>query len=146
MDVYEAPVRLLLRKLHARDRSKWTIAQLEEAVNQLAATFPRAQLLGDRGVLLNDIRAATALGDRVAVLEGSPPKPVHVKGPRLQPTVPYRAGQFLRRRGSWGNLTEQDWLDFAALMGYDADHMVQARAALTGPFHAIRGWLEEEEQ
>lgn len=146
MDIYEVPARLLLRKLHARDRSQWTIAQLEQAVNKLAKTFPKAQLTGDKGTLLNDIRAAVNLGDYVRVLEGKPPKPVHSKGPRLTDTVPYHAGKFLRGR-NWNNrLTEQDWLDFAALRGYDTDRIHQARAAMTAAFHAIRGWLEEEQK
>lgn len=146
MDVFEVPVRLLLRKLHARDRSKWTIAQLEQAVNKLAESFPKAQLPGDKGTLLNDIRAAINLGDTVRVLEGEPPKPVRDKGPRLAETVPYHAGRFLRGR-NWNNrLTEQDWLDFAALRGYDATRIHQARAAMTAAFHAIRGWLDVEQR
>ncbi len=141
MDIFEIPARALLRKLHARDRSKWTIEKLTEAVNKLAVTFPKAQLSGERGTLLNDIRAAISLGDSVVVLEGSPPKPVREKGPRLCPTVPYRAGQFLHQRAWKNKLTEQDWEEFAAEMGYDADRMLQARAAMTAAFHTIRGWL-----
>ena len=146
MEIYETQARSLLKRLSARDRSQWPLHRIQTAVNGIAENYPKAQIAGKLGELLNDVRGALQLQDEIKVLPGGIPRKKREKGPRVKArTVPYLAGLFLRKRygDKWtGTMTEADWTEFAKEQGYDASRVQQARAQLTAIFHGIRGWMD----